>query len=82
VIKSFLIMEINKIEEKTLKKRRKHANYINIPCPLRCGKRIGGISKKHWLWNFEIHLIGRNHKILNIDERKRLIEKFGKTAIK
>ena len=75
-------MEINRIEEKTLKKRRKYANYINIPCPMGCGKWIRGISKKHWLWNFETHLTGRNHKKWNIDERKRLIEKFGKPAIK
>lgn len=63
-------------------KRREYPNYINIPCPLGCGKMIRGTSKKHWLLNFEIHLTGKRHNIRNMDERKRLVEKIGKDAIK
>ena len=75
------LWKLNRIGEKTLINRRKNANYIDIPCPMGCGKMIKGISKSHWLHNFEIHLSGKKHKIRNEDEQKRLVEKFGKRAI-
>jgi len=70
------------IEEQILEKRVSYEEYVNIPCPLGCEKTIRGTSKKHWLRNFETHLTGKKHRILNGDERKRLVEKFGKPAIK
>ena len=68
-----------RMEERILEKRYK--KYVNIPCPLNCGKMIRGTSKKHWLRNFETHLSGKRHNIKNMDEQKRLAEKFGKPAI-
>ena len=70
------------IEEQILEKRASYKEYVDIPCPLGCGKMIRGISKKHWLRNFETHLSGKRHNIKNTDEQKRLVEKFGKPAIK
>ncbi len=59
----------------------KNKKNIEIPCPLGCNKRIGGISKKHWLHNFDQHLTGKEHRILDEKKRKSVIEKYGKTAI-
>ena len=71
-----------KIEEKILKRDRGfYEKYIEIPCPLDCGKALKGTSKKHWLRNFGTHLTGKKHRILNGDERKRIVEKVRKDII-
>jgi len=59
----------------------KNKKNIEIPCPLGCNKRIRGISKNHWLHNFDQHLTGKEHRILDEKKRKSKIEKYGKTAI-
>jgi len=58
-----------------------YKGYIEIPCPLDCGKMIKGTSKKHWLRNFDIHLSGKKHPNKNIDKRKEIVEKVRKNII-
>jgi len=60
------------------KGRRFYKKYIELPCPLHCGKMLKGISKKHWLRNFETHLSGKKHNIKMRDEKKRIVEKVRK----
>ena len=71
-----------RIEGVILKKDRGfYKKYIEIPCPLDCGKMLKGTSKKHWLRNFEIHLTGKKHNIKDKDEQKRIVEKVRKDII-
>lgn len=58
-----------------------YKKYIEIPCPLDCGKTLKGTSKKDWLRNFNTHLTGKEHRILNGDKRKRIVEKVRKDII-
>jgi hypothetical protein len=59
----------------------KNKKNIEIFCPLGCNKRIRGISKNHWLHNFEQHLTGKEHRILDARKRKDMVERLGKKAI-
>ena len=64
-----------------MSKKRSYKNYIEIPCPLDCGKTLKGTSKKHWLNGFKSHISGKKHRILIVDEQKRIIEKIRKSII-
>ena len=68
---------------KNLKRDRGfYKKYIDIPCPLGCGKKIKGTSKKQWLMSFTMHLIGKEHRIWDRNEQKRIVDDKGKNAIK